>query len=164
MENTKKGFTLIELLVVIAIIGILSAIGLVTLSGARGKARDVKRVSDLRQYALAYNSFADTSGTTTGYDTSCTMADLTAATRKIDTCAGATYTSFFAAGATLPQNPGTNANACIAAAGACCTQDGFYTVLAESSTNFTLGTWLENGTGGFTSGGVNATISGLADC
>ncbi|MFA6512309.1 MAG: prepilin-type N-terminal cleavage/methylation domain-containing protein, partial [Patescibacteria group bacterium] len=35
MTNQKKGFTLIELLVVIAIIGILSAIGLVSLNGAR---------------------------------------------------------------------------------------------------------------------------------
>jgi len=37
--NKSKGFTLIELLVVIAIIGILSSVGLVSLSGTRGKAK-----------------------------------------------------------------------------------------------------------------------------
>lgn len=47
MSKQNKGFTLIELLVVIAIIGILSAIGLVALTGAQAKARDVKRKADL---------------------------------------------------------------------------------------------------------------------
>lgn len=61
MFKNKKGFTLIELLVVIAIIGILASIVLVSLNSAREKARDVRRVSDMRQIALALEMYYDES-------------------------------------------------------------------------------------------------------
>ncbi|MDD2731395.1 MAG: type II secretion system protein [Candidatus Portnoybacteria bacterium] len=56
MKNKfKKGFTLIELLVVIAIIGILATITMVSLSDARARSRDARRVQDMNnlQAALA---------------------------------------------------------------------------------------------------------------
>lgn len=59
----KRAFTLIELLVVIAIIGLLSSIILATLSSARSKANDARRVTDLREIQKALEGYAnDNSG------------------------------------------------------------------------------------------------------
>jgi type II secretion system protein G len=60
--NKSKGFTLIELLVVIAIIGLLASIVLVSLNSVRAKARDTKRVGDLRQLQTALEMYYDTNG------------------------------------------------------------------------------------------------------
>lgn len=60
MKNNKKGFTLIELLVVVAIIGLLSTLAIVALNSARAKARDSKRVADIKQLITALElHFAD---------------------------------------------------------------------------------------------------------
>ncbi|MEI7620460.1 MAG: FISUMP domain-containing protein [Candidatus Falkowbacteria bacterium] len=52
-REVKKAFTLIELLVVIAIIGILATISVVAFQNARAKARDAKRVADIKQIQTA---------------------------------------------------------------------------------------------------------------
>ncbi len=57
--NSKRGFTLIELLVVIAIIGILSSVVLASLNTARLKARDARRISDIKNLQLALELYAD---------------------------------------------------------------------------------------------------------
>ena len=62
MKN-NKGFTLIELLVVIAIIGLLSSLAVVSLNGARGKARDAKRINDVKQLSLLIEMEAANSAT-----------------------------------------------------------------------------------------------------
>ncbi|MCK9578929.1 MAG: type II secretion system GspH family protein [Methanoregula sp.] len=62
INNTAKGFTLIELLVVVSIIGILASMTVVSLNDARGKARDARRLNDVRQMANVL-AMAATEGT-----------------------------------------------------------------------------------------------------
>jgi len=57
--SRKRGFTLIELLVVIAIIGILATVSAVSLTGARRRARDTRRVSDIQQMRSAMVIYAN---------------------------------------------------------------------------------------------------------
>lgn len=70
----KKGFTMVELLVIMAIIGILASIILVSLAGARDKARDTKRKVELSQIGrfLSAGSCYLPNGGTGDYD----LADL----------------------------------------------------------------------------------------
>lgn len=62
-KGRGSGFTLIELLVVIAIIGILSSIILASLSGARMRGRDGRRIADISQLKLALELYYDANRT-----------------------------------------------------------------------------------------------------
>jgi len=89
----KKGFTLVELLVVIAIIAILSTLSVVALNSARTKARDARRLSDIKQIRTALEMYFDsnmaypdpTASTTIGTGS---YACLTSNGWKDNTCAG----------------------------------------------------------------------------
>ncbi|MDP2586963.1 MAG: type II secretion system protein [Candidatus Komeilibacteria bacterium] len=58
-HSRLRGFTLIELLVVISIIGLLSTLAVVSLNNARAKARDARRLSDLKAIQTAIEIYRD---------------------------------------------------------------------------------------------------------
>lgn len=58
IKKTNQGFTLIELLVVIAIIGLVSSVISASLASARSKARDTKRVAEMRSIEKALAIYA----------------------------------------------------------------------------------------------------------
>ena len=90
--KNKKGFTLIELLVVVAIMGLLASLAIVALNTARARARDARRVSDIKQIQTAlelyymdnYKYPASTDGAIEGLCLSATNDFLAA-------CSGTTY-------------------------------------------------------------------------
>ncbi len=55
--SKPKGFSLIELLVVIAIIGLLSTMAVVSLNNARVKARDTRRMGDIKAIQTAIEMY-----------------------------------------------------------------------------------------------------------
>lgn len=56
-RNQTSGFTLVELLIVIAILGVLAGLILANMSGARERARDAQRKSDLKQLQTALRMY-----------------------------------------------------------------------------------------------------------
>ena len=93
MKKNKQGFTLIELLVVIAIIGLLATLSILSLNTARARARDAKRVADVKQIQTAlemyYNdvgSYPETaaSGTSISYGSNVYMRSIPAPPIPID--------------------------------------------------------------------------------
>jgi prepilin-type N-terminal cleavage/methylation domain-containing protein len=85
MKN--KGFTLIELLVVISIIGLLSSVVLASLSQAKLKAIDAKKIADMKSINTALNLYFNAKGfmptPTISYTTLCEDAYYLDAMQKL---------------------------------------------------------------------------------
>ena len=140
----KKGFTLIELLVVIAIIGLLSTIAVVSFSDARAKARDAKRLSDVRQLA-GLIELENTEAAATALET-CTTAD-----SLTYTCTGPNQISQF----TSFKDPSTPGTACVAASTGTCgyavsKADG--TAGAPTTADYQICFYLEKASGSLAAG------------
>ena len=143
MHSQKRGFTLIELLVVIAIIGLLSTLAVVALGSAREKARDSKRLSDVKQmqtalelYFTDYNTYPTSTVASLGTGSAlCLGSEGWAAT-----CTGNPYMGL------VPKDP----------------QDPtqVYTYEGSAATDYTITAVLEGTVNGLT-GTVSATPSGI---
>lgn len=162
--KNNKGFTLIELLVVIAIIGLLATLAVVALNNARTKARDAKRVSDIKQIQTALELyFVDASGypagtgLALGQGTDCTTAcDTISSTNGIAaTAAGTTYMGL------VPADPSAAAAAADCASGSTAVCNYAYTQTG-SGTGYNLWFYLEQNTGALAAGPNCATGNGIA--
>ena len=152
-KTNESGFTLIELLVVISIIGLLSTMAVISLNSARSKARDAKRVSDIKGLSTMLEMERANQGDTVGVGT-CVLADA-----LTYTCTGGELTAQVA----NFKDPVTPATACTntttttcgysisTAAGAAAAAYGDYQICA----------YLENGSGGFGAGLISVKTGGV---
>ena len=142
----QKGFTLIELLVVIAIIGLLSTLAVVALNNARMKARDAKRVSDIKQIQTALELYYNDQNT---YPATATIGGLCLGSTSgfAAACTGVTYM------AAVPTNPTPVDTGCTGS---------IYTYTQTSSgASYTLAYCLGGVTGGVPAGVQTATPAGI---
>ena len=151
LKNMKKdkGFSLIELLIVIAIIGILSAVVLSSLGTAREKARDARRLSEVKDMTKLLIVESDTGNVV--------LSGCTAAHAATALCSAPGGVSSFInyedpghTASTVPCN-GTPAGVCDYSIS---TEAG----LAGAGTeDFQICFYLENGAGGL-SAGLNSAV------
>ena len=144
------GFTLIELLVVIAIIGLLSTMAVVSLNSARGKARDAKRVSDVKQISnLIEMAAANTASG--GYDVLPTGCDAVGELTK--TCG-----TFEGVDMSTITDPSLSTTACRNAGKATC---AYAMTKAESATDYEICFYLEEGAGSVAAGKNSVNAGGI---
>ncbi len=153
--KSKKGFTLIELLVVVAIMGLLSTLAITSLNTARARARDARRVADIRQIQAALELyFMDKSayptlvdGNYASFEGKC-LDD----TGFSENCSGTVYMG------QIPANPNPRSD------GTCENVGYTYTstqLQHENYLSYTIEYCLGTATGGIEAGNQIATPAGL---
>jgi type II secretion system protein G len=141
----KKGFTLIELLVVIAIIGLLSTLAVVALGSARSKARDAKRLSDLRAVQNGLEMYYAEKAAYPTAASGVTLGSTNAAC--LNAAAGFTTAGCTSAFLTpVPADPGSNS----------------YVYTSADGTTYSIVATLETTMNNY-SQGITASPSGIAD-
>ena len=137
----QRGFTLIELLVVIAIIGLLSTMAVVSLNSARGKARDAKRVSDVKQLSNIIEMEAANTASG-GYNV---LPDTCDAIGELTTACGATFGGVDWSKISDPSGTAACNNA---STGVC----AYAMTKAEATDDYEICFYLEEGAGGIAKG------------
>ena len=160
-KTNQRGFTLIELLVVIAIIGLLSTLAVVALGTARSKARDAKRIADVKSVQNALEMyFSDQNAYPTTTDPAVIVlggaaSDTLSLTNGFSgTASGTSYMGI------VPRDPGMSSTetACtsLTTSGSC-----DYGYDGTTAGTYIIYFWLENNTGGLSTGLRTATPDGM---
>lgn len=145
----KKGFTLVELLVVIAIIGLLSTLAVVALGSARAKARDARRISDVKQIQTALELYF---GTNAEYPDAASAIVLGGASAEVLSDAGFTAAAGSSGEEYMSQVPTQ------IAAGLTTLTD--YTYIKNSASDYTISFEIETDTAGLAGGVVHTASPG----
>ncbi len=145
MKNNKQGFTLIELLVVVAIIGLLSTLAVVALGSAREKARDSKRLSDVKQVQTALELYYTDNNAYPAEASAVTLGD----TNNVCLNDADGFTTTGCADAYMGQVPADPLSS------------QSYTYESADGSTYEIAFTLEGAMGGFAAGAATATPSGI---
>ena len=144
MKSSQKGFTLIELLVTISIIGLLSTMAVFSLNSARTKARDAKRMSDMKMLSTAMEIYASDKGTYVDGFTGC------AAKGHINSCDDIMYAGDVLLSTASLKDPADVTDVCVFDSASACEYHLFENI--EAGWDWSVCFYLEKGAGIYGSG------------